>query len=94
MRHDPLCKIFMSLYQNKNLQKRYKIMIQKENLQKKPVLSESKSDDDLALWHLHHAMSAAENDQEGHNAPTEVAGSVLYPSLPKNQRGIPTHPPK
>lgn len=41
----PFGQSFMLLYQNKNLQKRCKVLSQREDPQKKPILLESKSDD-------------------------------------------------
>ena len=66
----------MSLYQNKNLEKRCKILVQKEDLKKTPILPESKSGDDLVFPHLlfptalsPYARGTAGDDQEGHNDP-------------------------
>lgn len=73
-------------------------MIQKEAPQRKPVLPESKSDDDLVLPHFLSptvpplcAGGVGGDDQEGHNGPSKAAGSALYPPLYPglNQAGTP-----
>ena len=62
---------------------------------KKPVLPESKSDDDLVFPHLlsptappPYAGGAVGDDQEGYNALPGAAGWALHPSLPTSQTGM------
>ena len=63
-------------------------MIQREDPQKKPVLPESKSDDDLFSPHFlsptahpPYAGGTVGDNQEGHNDPPEAAGLTLYSPL-------------
>ena len=82
----PYVQCFMILYQNKNLEKRSEIMIQREDPQKKPFLPGSKSDDDLVFPHLlsltvslPYARGTVGDDQEGYNDPLKLLAWLYTP---------------